>query len=191
MTTRRPRRTAEQVKADIQDAVRSELVDRGYDGVTFDGVARAADMNKSVLYRRFPDRASMVLDALVGAGVPAALPSPRGELRADLIAWLTTAVDRVMLLGADTYRGIIGEAKDETLTKADALLSNVTDLLEDEVIAAARERGELGPGPLDPVTVQAPLRVLRDEMIFGASGDVVTEIVDHIALPLYRAASAR
>ena len=191
MVTRRPRRTAEQVRRDIQDAVRTELADRGYDGITFDGVARAADMNKSVLYRRFPDRASMVLDALVGAGVPDALPTPCGELRGDLIAWLTTAADRVTLLGADTYRGIIGEAKDETLARADALLGNVTDLLGDEVIAAARERGELGPEPLDPVTVQAPLRTLRDRMLFGMSDGAVTEVVDRVALPLYRAASTR
>lgn len=190
MPDRRPRRNAQQVTAAIRDAVTRKLTESGYGDLTFEGVADAAEMNKSVLYRRFPDRPSLVLDTLLGSGVSDALPDTTEDLRSDLIAWLGTAVDRVSLLGPGVYRGIIGEAQADVLDTADRLIRNVTDLLEEHVLLPAQSRGQLGPAPLSAVTVQAPLRTLRDQALFGAlTSHAVADVVDQVALPLYQAAS--
>lgn len=188
MTERRRRRNAQQVHEAIQSAVAAEVADHGYEGLTFEGVARRAQMNKSVLYRRFPDRASMAVDALLGSGVSASLPTTRESLREDLVAWFTVALDRAALLGPGVYRGIVGEAGRATLEQVDSLMGDVTSAIRQYVIEPARRRGELGPVRLDALTVQAPLRALRDLMMFttGNPHGQVENVVDRVAVPFYR-----
>lgn len=187
MAERRSRRNAQQVSEAIRSAVRAEIAARGYHGLTFERVAQRADMNKSVLYRRFADRASLALDSLLGSGVPDALPGSCGDLRGDLIAWLTVAMDRATLLGSGVYRGIVGEAGPEVLQLVDGLVREVTSRMEECIIEPARRRGQLGPVPLAPVTVQAPLSALRDLMMFDSqTPHTVVDVVDQVAVPLYR-----
>ena len=61
----RRRRRDEELLGGIRQAVRDELRDHGYPGVTFEGVARRAGTSKPVLYRRFDSRAEMVLATLL------------------------------------------------------------------------------------------------------------------------------
>ena len=50
--TRATRRSGEELREAILDAVLCELFDRGYAGLTFDGVAHRAHTSKPVIYRR-------------------------------------------------------------------------------------------------------------------------------------------
>lgn len=191
MTGRRPRRTAEQVQVAIRDAVAAELAASGYAAVTFEGIARRANVSKPVLYRRYSDRASMVLDAMKSAGA-AAEPQAQssGSLREDLIAVMSASGERVTHFGADAYRALVGEVKPETLEQVAGMVVDTTSLLQNRILEPARERGELGPLPIDPEVVMAPLRLLRHRLIFtGVTAPDVADIVDKIALPLFRAAS--
>lgn len=72
--------------AAILNAAVSLLRERGYAGLTLDEVARRADVGKSSLYSRFPDRAALAAAAV--ASMQRDLPPPTGEVRADLIAYL-------------------------------------------------------------------------------------------------------
>ncbi|MFD0478308.1 TetR/AcrR family transcriptional regulator [Nonomuraea thailandensis] len=54
------RRRQVEVDQAILEAAYGELLDRGYAGVTYDGVARRAETSKPVLYRRYPTRASLI-----------------------------------------------------------------------------------------------------------------------------------
>lgn len=76
----------------IYEAVLMVLQRDGYAMLSFQAVAEAAGVARSTLYRRWPARAEMVLDA-VGDSTRRAIPTPdRGGLRGDLRAVLE-AVD--------------------------------------------------------------------------------------------------
>ncbi|GAA1176549.1 TetR/AcrR family transcriptional regulator [Streptomyces hebeiensis] len=190
MTQRRPRRTTADVERAILEAARDELRERGYAGVTFEGVARRAATSKPVIYRRYSSRATLVFTAL-RTHFEDASPTPNtGTLRGDLIAWLKAAQDRASEVGEDTYRATMGEADAELLDAVNALVHAETENLEQKIIAPARARGELGPVPLTLEVLAVPSVLLRDRVFFGrTTGDDAAEIVDEVCLPLFRARS--
>jgi AcrR family transcriptional regulator len=73
----------------ITDAVVALLVEVGYERLTMDAVAARARAGKATIYRRWPNKAAMVLAALAQYGgqdrAGFALPDT-GDLRADLLA---------------------------------------------------------------------------------------------------------
>lgn len=191
VTARRPRRTNAQLTTDIHAAVRSALQDNGYRGITYEDVARRARVSKPVLYRRFSDRPAMVLDALhelleSGEATP---PPDDGTLRGALISWFTRARDRATAIGADTYRGLIGEADPTALATIAGFTDEIAALLQREIVAPAVARGELGPTPLPERILWAPVQLLRDRIIFDLPDLDIPGLVDTVALPLYQAAT--
>ena len=83
---RRPGRPRD-VGADdaIMDAVVEILTEVGFRGLTIDAVAHRAGVGKATIYRRWPGKEQLVLDALTAERVP--VPEPdTGSLRDDLLA---------------------------------------------------------------------------------------------------------
>jgi AcrR family transcriptional regulator len=81
----RTRRRGEALERAIFDAVLDQLQAVGYVGLTMEGVATRAHTGKAALYRRWPRKEDLVVDALEHA-----LPSPtdlpdHGEVRDDLL----------------------------------------------------------------------------------------------------------
>jgi AcrR family transcriptional regulator len=76
---------------EILDAALEILAETGYDGMTIDMVAARAKAGKATLYRRWPSKAELVIDAVAcmkkGDLDPAHLPDT-GTLRGDLIAMI-------------------------------------------------------------------------------------------------------
>ncbi|MEU1303960.1 TetR/AcrR family transcriptional regulator [Streptomyces shenzhenensis] len=172
------------------------LGEEGYRAITFEGVARRCGVSKPVLYRRYADRAEMVLDALGAAmreGVEARTPPSADDdgrpLRENLLDWLLEARARANKIGSDTYRGLIGEADAETLHNISGLSADAAEMLREHVILPAQERNELGGRAIPPQLLQLPLRLLRYQMIFNDYDLDLGTFVDDIALPLYRRAS--
>lgn len=198
-STRRARRTVAALEQDLHAAVLGALAEHGYHGVTYEDVARRAQVSKPVLYRRYPTRSDMVLAAFA-AQLQAAVVgedslittagSTTGSLRADLIAWFTLAQQRAATIGVDTYRGLVGEADPASVATITGLGSSATGLLRSRVIDPSVARGELGPTPLSDAIIAVPLRLLRDGLVFGDGFDDVAAMVDEVALPLYRGASS-
>src|SRR5918996_1087284 len=82
---RRSRRRGETLERAIFDAVIDQLQAVGYVGLTMEGVAARARTGKAALYRRWPRKEDLVVDALNHA-----LPSPcdlpdHGDVRDDLL----------------------------------------------------------------------------------------------------------
>lgn len=73
--TGRPRSAA--ADRAILDAVRETLAERGYAGLTVEGVAARAGVAKTTLYRRWTAKADLVVDAVVD-GVGDLLAPPEG-----------------------------------------------------------------------------------------------------------------
>ena len=185
------RRTKEQVEEAIAAAVRGELTERGYQGVTFEGVARRARTSKPVLYRRYSSRAEMVLRAL-GRSMADEFPAglPQRSLRDGVIAMLRYALERFEIIGGDNFRALIGEADQPILELFSGAMEMAEQVLAEQVIAPAVTRGELGPEPIEPGVLRVPFAVLREQVLFR-TGPAMTleEIADTICVPLFKAAS--
>ena len=82
------RRRGAELDDAIYRAVFDELVDHGYVGLTFEGVARRAQTSKPVLYRRWPNRLDMVVAALTSASDDVIQASDTGSLAGDVEATL-------------------------------------------------------------------------------------------------------
>src|SRR4051794_7036973 len=87
---RRPGRRRDEAKDDaILLATRELLAERGFDGMTMDAVADRAGAGKATVYRRWPSKVQLTIDAIVcGRGVPLSADDvpDTGSLRSDLLA---------------------------------------------------------------------------------------------------------
>jgi AcrR family transcriptional regulator len=84
---RRGRPRSEQADHAIIDAALELFAESGAEGLCIEGVAARAGVGKATIYRRWPGKEDLLLDAL--AAVKAPLPAPKGEsVRDDLVALL-------------------------------------------------------------------------------------------------------
>jgi AcrR family transcriptional regulator len=89
---RRPGRRRDHTRdPEILDAALEVLAETGFDGMTIDMVAARAKAGKATLYRRWPSKAELVIEAVAGMTKsvidPAGLPDT-GTLRGDLVAMI-------------------------------------------------------------------------------------------------------
>ncbi|SNT55718.1 DNA-binding transcriptional regulator, AcrR family [Asanoa hainanensis] len=187
MTPRR-RRGDELVRA-IHEAVRAEVAEHGYAGTTYDGVAARAGTSKPVLYRRWPTKAGMVLDASLEANPGLTLPPDTGSLSGDLKAFLRTAQSLMERAGRQTLLSLLAEL-DRTSGESirDLLVARGAEVIE-PLLDRARARGELGDAPIPPRVVTLALTLVRHEVVIvGAlTEETLDAIVDEIAVPLLTA----
>jgi len=88
---RRPGRPrSEQVRTAILTATIDELTDRGYAALTIEGIAARAGAGKQTIYRWWPSKADVVLDALLEMAAELVAVPDTGSLRGDLMAFLAS-----------------------------------------------------------------------------------------------------
>ncbi len=179
------RRGAELVR-DLHAAVLAEVEQCGYAGTTYDRVARRAGTSKPVLYRRWPTKAQMVLDALAATYPAVVAPPDTGSLAGDLKTLLATMRSSVRASGRRTVLSLLAEP--ETITGStvrELLFARGADALE-PIVERARRRGELGDSPLPPALVALALDLARHGLLVDGtlSDQAIDTIVDEIALPL-------
>ncbi len=66
MAPGRPRSPA--VDQSILEAALALLVEQGYGGMSMEGIASRAGVGKAAIYRRWPSKAAVIVDALRGHG---------------------------------------------------------------------------------------------------------------------------
>jgi len=85
-TDRRPGRPRSEVcDRAIETAALDLLVEAGWAGVTMEGIAARAGVGKATVYRRWEDRAQLLLDSVVHRCAEHVVSPDTGSLRADLI----------------------------------------------------------------------------------------------------------
>ena len=105
----RPPGRGPKVRDAVLAATLAELADTGYAALTIENIARRARVHKTTIYRRWPDRESLVADVL-GERIALDFPIPdAGSLQADLqelaqafVAWVTSPTGRMIF--AAVYR---------------------------------------------------------------------------------------
>jgi AcrR family transcriptional regulator len=160
-----------------------ELRAVGYAGLTMDGVAARASTSKAVLYRRWPNRAQLVLAAMRHhGGSIEGRPPDTGSLRGDVLAVLRHMRNRFKEIGPDTLHGLIAELDDLPPDLFEVSPNLVTTILE-----RAAQRGEARPDRITRRIAALPGDLLRHELLTtrrAAPDRVLAEIVDEVFLPL-------
>jgi AcrR family transcriptional regulator len=114
-------RRSESSRLAVLDAALSLCREKGYAKVTVEAIAARAGVGKQTIYRWWPSKAAVVLDAL--EGVAARVPTAdTGEVLADM----RTRIAQVVELYADESFGphlgaLIGEAQHDPALRADLL----------------------------------------------------------------------
>jgi AcrR family transcriptional regulator len=156
MTARqhRPGGRSARVRTAVHAAALRHLVERGYEGLAIEAVATTAGVHKTTVYRRWPTKADLVLDALLERQA-AVLPIPdTGSLEGDLEALAAAVLSNLTSPeGAALARAVVAAAASNADLRAAASTFWATRFaLAAPITERAVARGELPPGS-DPVVV--------------------------------------
>lgn len=175
------RRRGAALEAAILDATWAELSEVGYQRLTMEGVAARARTGKQVLYRRWRNRAELVLSAVRVRVTPIRDNLPdTGSLRDDVLAVMRRMAGRYDELGPEVIHGLLMEAADLGAEFYGVLADVMTPILR-----RAEERGEVRPDRVTPRVAALPLDLTRNELLRGPVADAaLVEIVDQVFLPL-------
>lgn len=183
------RRRGETLHRAILAATRDELAEVGYAELTMERVAARARTGKTSLYRRWPSRAELVIDA-IAADLPARDELPdTGDLRGDILALLRRIADRLAGPHGEAVRGLMAEALRDPSWASKAhnrIIDSPTRLIL-EILRRGAVRGHVRPQALTPwVATVGPSLVREHFLIHGAPipDQVLAEITDQILLPL-------
>jgi AcrR family transcriptional regulator len=185
----RPRRRGEALYAAIFDATLAELAEVGYARLTMERIAARAHTSKASLYKRWPNRAELVVAALRHQrGEPEPAPDT-GSLREDVLTLLRRGSARLDGFFGEVVRGLMAE----TLTdpkRTESVRANMFDArnrLMREILIRAADRGDIPASAIQPRLIGlAPALVDHHFLFHGAPipDDVLTGVVDDILLPL-------
>jgi AcrR family transcriptional regulator len=169
--------------------VLAELAEVGYARLSVERVAERAGASKASLYRRWPSKVELVMDAVYHLLPDPGAPPDTGSLRGDLLT--------VMRVGAQQMAGPAGQALGGVLS--DALgdpdkARRVRSYARGTTLAGLREivrraiaRGEVDPAAVTERRLEAGPAMLRHHFITRGvpiPDHVITEIVDEVAIPL-------
>jgi AcrR family transcriptional regulator len=152
--SRRPGGRTARVGAAVRAATLAELAEKGYGGLTVDGVAARSGVHKTTVYRRWGSVEGLIADALeVASGEPWPVPDT-GSIEGDL-----RALARLVVTGfADPAEGPVStafiSAAAQNSAAARALHSFFMARHEQSapIVTRGVKRGEL-PEDVDPVEV--------------------------------------
>jgi AcrR family transcriptional regulator len=128
----------------VREATMAELARVGFPGLTIEGVAKAANVNRTTIYRRWPSKGALLL-AVLEPGLERFDHDPdTGSLHGDLLALLLMMGEAAALPEGQAVHRAVGSTSDE--------LKELVDTVNDRALGAfrrafdrARSRGEVRP----------------------------------------------
>lgn len=156
-----PSRRNEQSRQAILDASISLVGELGYDNVSIEAIARRAGCGKQTIYRWWPSKGAVVLEAATQSLDPVVVFPDTGDIVADLRGQLSGILELITTTGfGAAYRGVIAAGQSDP-----GLLGAVHEQIIEPNIKAfgaraalAQERGEMRG--------DADVRTLRD-VLYG------------------------
>jgi len=186
------RRRGVRLEDAILDAAWAELVERGYPGLTLEGVAKRADTSRPVLYRRWPSRTALATAALGRhlAQNPIVVPD-LGSVRDEICLLLRRMSDRarpdMIRLVFDMQTDLADTHSSLAEMRAHLRAQNVDSDVMQTILGRAIDRGEIAAARLTPRIVSLPTDLARHEVLMTfepLSDEAIKEIVDEVFLPL-------
>jgi AcrR family transcriptional regulator len=139
---------SEEARTAVLEAADNLLVERGFAGVTIEGIAVAAGVAKQTIYRWWTSKTDVLMDAFLEDMAQASAPRDSGDLKADLRHHLIGLAK--MLAESDTgavFRALLAEAQHDS----ELALRLRTQFIEPQRLRdlfpfeQAVKRGELSP----------------------------------------------
>ena len=135
---------SQQVVEKVRAATMAELARVGFGGLTIEGVAKAANVNRTTIYRRWPSKSALLL-AVLEPGLERFDHDPdTGSLAGDLLALMLLMGETAALPPGQAVHRAVGSTSDE--------LKELVDTVNDRALGAfhrafdrASVRGELAP----------------------------------------------
>jgi AcrR family transcriptional regulator len=190
----RQRRRGKELEAALLEAAWEELVSAGFARLTMESVAARARTGVAVLYRRWPRKDDLVLDAIQHYGVthPVDLPDT-GSLRGDMIGLLSGFSSGRVVFVTVVSAAFSGLLASTGLTPAQVREKLISDrpLWSSEIFRRAHERGEVDLGQTPGAVLAMPFDLMRHDLLMTLKplpGERVLEIVDELFMPLVEAA---
>ncbi|WP_340555997.1 TetR/AcrR family transcriptional regulator [Streptomyces sp. GSL17-111] len=171
------------------------LAEDGYEGVSFEAVARRCRTSKATLYRRWASKRDMVIAAVkAGPARQASAPSPRGAtLREDLLI-LSRRLERTMAAADSGTALMLLQAGLEDPELCEAIEESVGPTgarLPPSVLDAAVARGELpsGASPFAFEEVVGAALLLRRVNGLAVDDAYLAALVDTVIIPALTASA--
>jgi AcrR family transcriptional regulator len=139
---------SEHAREAVLEAVDDLLVERGFAGVTIEGIAARAGVAKQTIYRWWSSKVDILMDAFIDDMAQHLTPPDHGDLGLDLRAHLSRTADFLTRADAGAvFRALVGQAQHDpelaTRLRGDYLSQQrVRDRLP---LVRAVERGQLPP----------------------------------------------
>ena len=177
----------ERSKAAVLAETYRQLTQSGISGVSIDEVSRVSGVSKTTIYRHWPSRSALLIDACSRLGT--AYPPPEtGTLRGDLKALVTSLAQQ--LEGANwatVYPSIIDASeRDPEIARMQSMLHEGFMAPFGTVIERAKARGELPPNrPVSDLiaAIVGPLFYRRWFSKEEISNRFIDGVIDSVAHP--------
>jgi AcrR family transcriptional regulator len=186
-----PRRRGDVLETALLDAAWAELQAAGYARLTMEAVADRAGTSRAVLYRRWRNRAELVVAAvrrhrpMLSGEIP-----DTGTLRGDVLAVLRRESAGLAEVGTETVYGLLGDflADSEAFDRVQDQVLHIGTGVMATILKRAAVRGETRAG-IGPMVATLPTDLFRNQLFLRReppSEAIITEIVDEVFLPLVR-----
>lgn len=191
---KRGRKRDDTLDQHILEAVIDVLARDGYEHMTIDAVATAARAGKGAIYRRWPSKAQLVVDAIAytsAVGVPT--PPDTGSLHGDLHALVEGRPKKADARMLRVMAGLVAALPlyPDLAAKAREQLIEPRRVMQRAILERAVARGEIPPErDLDSLSNVMPALVFHRQMVLGEPVDqaFLSNLIDQILLPLATAA---
>ncbi|NYJ06691.1 TetR/AcrR family transcriptional regulator [Petropleomorpha daqingensis] len=177
----------------ILDATLAVLAEQGYDRMTIDMVAARTGMARATVYRRWPTKADLVLQAVSGMSsgdVDAAHLPDTGTLRGDLAAMIRPFDDEQQQVRIQAVAGLLAVAKADPRLADIVAGAGIGPWVEAgrTLIRRAVERGEFRPPvDLDTLAELIPMMcIARAVQQLPITREFSLTLIDGVLLPALR-----
>ena len=183
------RRRGDALLAAIFSATIGQLAEVGYSALSFEAVAHNAHTGKASLYRRWPSKVDLVVDALVYEMDKCEFPLDLSDLRAGLISKLNSV--------CEAFSGELGKAmagcfsafqrEPKLQSVAEEKLINPRKIQMMNSLESAVAAGHIKPGALSPFVSDLPMAFVLQSITFEGrppSPAEIVEFIDSVMLPL-------
>jgi AcrR family transcriptional regulator len=173
----------------ICDAVFELLGEVGYDQMSMDAVAARARASKATIYRAWPHKPGLVIDAVLHRLGGAGQPPDTGTLRGDLLALASGACQVASSPDGAVVAGLISAAaRDTELSRTiHECTYQAKHTVFETIVGRAVQRGEV-PAGTDPELLHEVLHAMVLSRLVRADGsldaDFVVHVVDDVLLPV-------
>lgn len=187
---KQPRRRGAALNSAIFEAVRAEIAESGYAALTMERVAERARASKASLYRRWPGRAALVLDAAYDVMPNDSSVPDTGSLRGDVLALMRQIVRLLDGVLGEAMLGLLGESLQNPEAAAQIREFGRGNMVRTmrEVVGRAVARGECDASLVTERRLEAGPALLRHRVLFSGlpvGDDYLQEVVDDVVLPLF------